>query len=71
MKQTAVQWFASKVMYLKISPSEMHEFLEWFEEAKKIEKEQIEKAYNDGAWEVGCINSNPKKYYKEIYGKDA
>jgi hypothetical protein len=29
MKQTAVQWFASKVMYLKMNPTEVFDFLEW------------------------------------------
>jgi hypothetical protein len=53
-KQTAVQYFASKVMYLNITPSEMHDFLQWYEEAKKIEKEQIIEAYLNG----------------EIYGED-
>jgi len=47
-KQTAVQYFASKVMYLNISPKEMHEFLEWFEESRKMEKEQIEDAFDIG-----------------------
>ena len=41
MKQTAVKWFASKVMYLNISPKEMHDFLDWYEEAKEMEKEQM------------------------------
>lgn len=41
MKQTAVQWFATRVTYLKISPKEMHDFLDWYEEAKEMEKEQM------------------------------
>lgn len=70
MKQTAVQWFASKVMYLKINPKEMHDFLEWYEEAKQMEKEQIKDAYRvvdlDIQHEdVGEINS--EEYYKETY----
>lgn len=73
MKQTAVQWFASKVMYLKINPKEMHDFLEWYEEAKQMEKEQIKDAYRvvdlDIQHEdVGEINS--EEYYKENYEKN-
>jgi hypothetical protein len=40
-KQTAVQWFASKVMYLKMNPKEVFDFLQWYEEALEMEKEQI------------------------------
>jgi len=41
MEQTAVQWFATRVTYLKISPKEMHDFLDWYEEAMQMEKEQM------------------------------
>lgn len=68
MKQTAVQWFASKVMYLNISPEEMHDFLQWFEEAKQMEKEQIKSAYIEGAW-WRTFNYDVEKYYKETYEK--
>ena len=40
-KQTAVQWFASKVMYLKMNPKEVFDFLQWYEEALDMEKDQI------------------------------
>jgi len=32
------------------------------------EKEQITEAYDAGVWDVGCRNSDSKKYYKETYG---
>ena len=70
MKQTAVQWFASKVMYLKISPSEMHEFLEWFEEAKQREKMQIESAHRHGASDFILHRYKMEQYYKDTYGED-
>lgn len=72
MKHTAVQWFASKVMYLKINPKEMHDFLEWYEEAKQMEKEQIKEAFIKGEENIdlyGCYE-NPnlsEQYYKENY----
>ena len=62
--------------YLKISPKEMHDFLDWYEEAKEMEKEQIKQAYKDGSRDleiqysdVGEINS--EQYYNETYRKDA
>jgi hypothetical protein len=74
-KQTAVQYFASKVMYLNISPKEMHEFLEWFEESRKMEKEQIEDAFDIGfceGFDFGFRDFDPtyesgEKYYNETF----
>jgi hypothetical protein len=48
MKQTAVKWLASKIMCLNISPKEMHEFLEWYEEAQEMEKHQLIDAHISG-----------------------
>ena len=67
-KQTAVQWFASKVMYLKMNPKEVFDFLEWYEKAKEMEKEQIIRARQDGldnGFSNGSWDSN--LYYKETY----
>lgn len=74
-KQTAVQFLASKMMYLNISPKEMHEFLEWFEESRKMEKEQIEDAFDIGfceGFDFGFRDFDPtyesgEKYFNEIY----
>jgi hypothetical protein len=66
MKQTAVQWFATRVTYLKISPKEMHDFLDWYEEAKEMEKEQIEDAYWDGIFNGEFLDG--AGYYNETYG---
>jgi hypothetical protein len=70
MKQTAVKWFALKVMYLKMNPKEIRDFIDWYEEALEMEKEQIKDAYKvidlDIQHEdVGEINS--EEYYKETY----
>jgi hypothetical protein len=68
MKQTAVQYFASKVMYLNISPKEMHDFLDWFEQAKEMEEGQIALAYSTGALEGVNENfTNGYTYYKKTY----
>jgi len=74
MKETAVQWLALKMMYLKMNPKEVFEFIGWLEEAKEMEKEQIKEAYKDGSRDleiqysdVGEINS--EQYYNETYEK--
>jgi hypothetical protein len=69
MKETAVQWFALKVMYLKMNPKEVFEFLGWLEQAKEMEREQIIRARQDGldnGFSNGSWDSN--LYYNETYG---
>lgn len=68
MKQTAVQYFASKVMYLNISPKEMHDFLDWFEQAKEMEKSEIETAYDTGMCE-GFDIGHRKDYTSDMTGE--
>jgi hypothetical protein len=69
-KQTALQWFALKVMHLKMNPKEAFEFIEWFDQAKEMEKEQIKEAWIEGFWEVDCRNADSEQYYKETYGEE-
>jgi hypothetical protein len=69
-KQTAVKWFALKVMYLKMNPKEIRDFIDWYEEALEMEKEQIKDAYkvidlDIQHSDVGEINS--EEYYNETY----
>ena len=68
MKQTAVQRFATKVLNLNISPKQMHDFLEWFEQAKEIEKEQMKDAFLDIQFYTPFdAESAFNEYYKELY----
>jgi hypothetical protein len=73
MKQTAVQWFALKVMHLKMNPKQAFEFIEWFDQAKQMEKEQIKDAHLNGQseWDIKSLEDINKKlaeeYYKETY----
>jgi hypothetical protein len=70
MKQTAVQYFASKVMYLNISPKEMHDFLDWFEQAKEMERQQIVEAVSyclDGAMTEEEAYKEGEQYFEETY----
>ena len=68
-KQTAVEW-----LYVKLSTSSSDELVgninNWFEQAKQMEKEQIEIAFNIGEFE-GVIRSDKRNgtdYYNETYG---
>jgi hypothetical protein len=62
MKQTAVDWFASKLMYLKMNPREVFEFVGWLEQAKEMEKEQIVDA---ATW--GANAPSGEQYYNETF----
>ena len=62
-KQTAVQWFASKVMYLKMNPKEVFDFLQWYEEALEMEKEQMIEVSKEGIFSTHEF----EQYYKETY----
>jgi hypothetical protein len=71
MKETAVKWFALKVMDLKLSSKEMHDFLDWYDKAKEMEKEQTvnfaNDFYDDCVTEGGSLNQSAEEYYKETY----
>ena len=75
VKQTAVQWLQeaiSKKLSSEIGPY----FLDLFEQAKEMEKEQIEDAYDIGfadAWDDARYDDEPKyagseQYYEQTYG---
>jgi hypothetical protein len=71
MKETAVKWFALKVMDLKLSSKEMHDFLDWYDKAKEMEKEQTvnfaNDFYDDCVTEGGSLNQSAEEYYKQTY----
>ena len=64
-KQTAVQWLKDKLFELEIKiDSKAHEetfFL--FEQAKQMEKQQIEESFNSSAYFI-----DGKEYYDNTYG---
>jgi hypothetical protein len=62
MKQTAVEWLYSE--WAKNGTI----FLEDLEQAKEMEKEQIEDAFNDGINDE-CIGGSktPEQYYNETF----
>jgi hypothetical protein len=62
MKQTAVDFLMGKLF----DPSTMvAEQMQWFEQAKEMEKEQIIKAFSDGELFDGYIGE--ATYYKETF----
>ena len=71
-QQTAVEWLVNKI-YMVI-PNEERNFLEGLrEQAKSMEKEQIEKAFSDGQ-ETPISHPNlphysREEYYNETYNK--
>ena len=68
MKQTAVDWLFTQ---LWDTPKDKFTWYKIAGDAKNMEKEQIIKAYDAGAWEVDCIDANSEEHYKETYEKDA
>ncbi len=60
MKQTAVDWLADNLHYLHSTKWD-----DILEQVKKIEKEQIGRAYQEGL--LDGLNHTPKDYYNETF----
>ena len=68
MKQTAVEWFQDQIIKIVNGTCDLSE-IQIYEQAKKMEKEQIIDAYDKGEFNQGC-NGNAEQYYNEIFKKD-
>ena len=68
-KQTAVEWFDEQLdILLEMYGSEWDKVKKVFEQAKEMEKQQIENAFTDGVTgDSGAVN--PEQYYKETFNK--
>ena len=65
-KKTAVEYLEEKMFYW-LSPAKIEPLLRYIEQAKAMEKEQIEDAFFDGDnWGKHYF---PEEYYNETYGK--
>ena len=64
MKQTATEYLFEKFWQM---PKDKFVWQHYLNKAKKMEKDQIMKAYDLGAWEVDCIDASSEEYYKENY----
>jgi len=63
MKQTAVEWLG---LYIKgITTLNCDDIIE---QAKAMEKEQIQNAYDTGEYDYGC-NGDSEQYYNKIFKK--
>ena len=64
-KQTAVEWLIEQ---LAPSVSLQQKYIdELLEQAKALEKEQIESAYWDGGEDMPMISKQCEQYYNETY----
>jgi catechol-2,3-dioxygenase len=77
MKQTAVEWLAEKYNYItwmrnrdEISAGTADEWrAKYLEQAKEMEKQQIENAYRIGSVnELTYGDNKAEQYYKQKYG---
>ncbi len=67
-KQTAVDWLFEKITQNQEIRWRGTRYLELFEQAKQIEKEQIKDAYDKGVYNVHPFH-NSEEFYNAIYGK--
>jgi hypothetical protein len=67
-KQTAVEWLEKQ-----LDSTQLYWLKDWIEQAKAMEKEQIEEAYQAGdgdAYNLEETKTWAEQYYKERYGGD-
>jgi hypothetical protein len=67
---TAVEWLIQNIVEDQtIKAKSMSEWIKIFEQAKAMEKEQIENAYGDGLNAHRTNFCNREEYYNETYKK--
>jgi hypothetical protein len=70
-KQTAMDWFLENLKEYS-TPSiieiDWDEFNQLFDQAKEMEKEQIENSFIEGANTIYAIPKTFDEYYKQTYG---
>jgi len=65
-KQTSVQWL-QEVMQKKLNYELSPSFIELFEQAKAMEKQQIINTYWDGGEDMPMISKQCEQYYNEKF----
>ena len=63
MKQTAVEWFQDQIIKIVNGTCELSE-IQIFNQAKEMEKEQIENAFNYGQIDLGM---EADEYYNQTF----
>lgn len=66
MKQTAVEWFQDQIIKIVNGTCELSE-IQIFEQAKEMEKEQINDACYEGYYQEGMYDT--RDYYDKKYKK--
>ena len=73
MKQTAVEWLENEFQEICKDFGGLHsDFIERFNQAKAMEKEQIKNSYHSGTidgfnFRTTSISPNPEQYYNENF----
>lgn len=67
MKHTAVRWLENVLIWDPISEEEFEHNMNCWEQAKEMEKEQIENAYWEGGHDVPTHGRQCEQYYNETY----
>ena len=68
MKQTAVEWLYEAITK-KVNNELGPYFIDLFDNAKAMEKEQIIQAYYQNGWNDNDNEHNAEQYYNETYNK--
>lgn len=67
MKETAVEWLIKQIKEDQtIKAKSMSEWNIVFEQAKKMEKEQIMESYNKGEFNQGC-SEDSEQYFNKTF----
>jgi len=66
-RKTAVKWLYDQ-MDVSYAPDKVKQ---WFEKAKEMEKQELEKFYNHGQWAIIDHGHGDtfEDYYSKVYGK--
>jgi hypothetical protein len=68
-KLTAVDWIIKQINNKSIGDGDYRTISDVFNQAKQMEKEQIEEAFNEGAWSgVNLGDSLGQDFYQKKYG---
>ena len=67
-KQTAVDWLFEKITQNAEIRWRGTQYVELFQQAKAMEKEQIIEAHLDGQSLVSCKDEYAEQYYNKTYG---
>ncbi len=73
MKQTAVEWFNEEINKLNVGTDARVFIAKLFEQAKEMEKQRIETAYNKGTvhgidYPESTLPLTGEQYYEQTYG---